>query len=380
MNDHAAILRSGRRLLALLTALVLVFSLFCCGAACADGAEGPTLAGAYEYRLDSGRLKYWLDLRGDALKLHCFFRSGEPQDYEVVYTLDLDTAEASDGVLSVREIRDENGRDLSAWFRSLELSLEGETLVMKVERDEKTLAGGADDNLLTGRYEMRPMRVEGASPAGAYESYAFYEGFGCYNGEGALKYYVEFSEEFRLHCFFRSGDPQWYERVYTLYPDWEAPSAQELTLRAVKDEGGNDLSDSFKRLHVLFGEDTLILEVERDESRLAGGGDDNLLSGTYELSRRVSARDRLAAALCPGVGPLTLCAQAQRYYEAGHGFYPPEAAYAENEDGTWTIHLYEIVDDGGGMLHTATSAWYTVDAQGVGSDDIFGEPVRLFGW
>ena len=37
----------------------------------------------------------------------------------------------------------------------------------------------------------------------------------------------------------------------------------------------------------------------------------------------------------------------------------------------------KIVNNGDGTYHTATSAWYTVDASGVGADDIFGDPVDL---
>ena len=66
-----------------------------------------------------------------------------------------------------------------------------------------------------------------------------------------------------------------------------------------------------------------------------------------------------------------LVAMARAYYEAQGGFFAPEADCTENEDGTYTIHLYEIVkDEEGDSWHTATSCWYTVDASGRGRDDI----------
>ena len=68
---------------------------------------------------------------------------------------------------------------------------------------------------------------------------------------------------------------------------------------------------------------------------------------------------------------------AQLYYYRHHNFYPPEADVEPNGDGTFSVHLYEIVDNGDGTYHTATSAWYTVDAAGIGADDLFGEPVDL---
>ena len=74
-----------------------------------------------------------------------------------------------------------------------------------------------------------------------------------------------------------------------------------------------------------------------------------------------------------------LAARAQRYYYESNGFFPPEAEVYDNGDGTYTIHLYEIVDLGKGFVHTATSAWYTVNAYGIGVDDIFGTPVSLAG-
>lgn len=73
-----------------------------------------------------------------------------------------------------------------------------------------------------------------------------------------------------------------------------------------------------------------------------------------------------------------LIAMARAYYEAQSGFFAPEAECAENEDGTYTIHLYEIVkNEGGDSWHTATSCWYTVDASGRGRDDITEAQITL---
>ena len=69
---------------------------------------------------------------------------------------------------------------------------------------------------------------------------------------------------------------------------------------------------------------------------------------------------------------------AQSYYERHNGFYPPlaDCTYDAGK-GTYTIHLYEMVDDGGGYSHTATSAWYEVNSQGIGTDTLFGTAVNL---
>ena len=167
---------------------------------------------------------------------------------------------------------------------------------------------------------------------------------------------------------FRSGEPTYYEEVYTLYPDWDAPTAQELTIRTVMDGYGNDISDYFESLRFLFSsENTAIMEVRRDEKTLAGGADDNLLSGEYVMKPRDNAVQT----------PEQLCRLAQDYYERHQGFYPQETEWIDNGDGSYTIHLYEIVNLDGGESHTATSAWYTVDSHGVGTNDITGEPVDL---
>ena len=98
------------------------------------------------------------------------------------------------------------------------------------------------------------------------------------------KYWIEFDGEFYLHCMFRSDSTEYEEVVYTLYPDWDAPCAQELTIRTVKDAQENDISDWFAYLHFWFSyENIVFMEVKRNESTLAGGPDNNLLSGDYVL-------------------------------------------------------------------------------------------------
>ena len=67
---------------------------------------------------------------------------------------------------------------------------------------------------------------------------------------------------------------------------------------------------------------------------------------------------------------------AQIYYFEHNGFFPPKADVERNADGSFTVHLYEVVKQDG-VSHTATSAWYTVDAYGSGTDDITGRSVEL---
>ncbi len=74
-----------------------------------------------------------------------------------------------------------------------------------------------------------------------------------------------------------------------------------------------------------------------------------------------------------------LCTAAKDYYQARSesGYRPPEASCTDNGNGTYIIHLYEIVDDGNGFSHSSTYAWYEVDSNGTGKDTILGKPVQL---
>ena len=68
--------------------------------------------------------------------------------------------------------------------------------------------------------------------------------------------------------------------------------------------------------------------------------------------------------------PEELCKLAQNYYFKKNDFYPPNADAKDNGDGTCTIRLYESICDEEGNTHTSTCGWYTVDACGIGTDDM----------
>ena len=119
-----------------------------------------------------------------------------------------------------------------------------------------------------------------------YQDWDYYNDYACMI-DGNLRYWIEFSDEFYLHCMFRSGSAEYREEVYTLYPDWDAPTAQELTIQKVTDAEGSDITDRFERLAFAFSsEDFVLMQVKRDESTLAGGAEDNILSGDYTFLPR----------------------------------------------------------------------------------------------
>lgn len=198
----------------------------------------------------------------------------------------------------------------------------------------------------------------------SFENWYRYSNY-AYEANGRVKYWLEFEDDFYLHCMFISGDPEYYQRVYTLYPDWENTTAQQLTIRRVVDEDGTELTSGFESMVFLFSSDDVIMQVTRDESTLAGGAGDNILTGEYTFRPREQKT------------PEQLCVMAQEYYERSFGYYPPEAIRTENGNGTITIQLFDIVTMNDGDSHTATSAWYTVDAYGIGTDDLSGKTVDL---
>ena len=122
----------------------------------------------------------------------------------------------------------------------------------------------------------------------------------------------------------------------------------------------------------------------RDESTLAGGAEDNILTGDYAMypvGVGINTATGRPAVRPEQSGPYSaeeLGRWAQISYFVNYGFFPPEAEVTKNSDGSFTIHLFEIVDLDG-LTHTATSAWYVVNAYGSGRNDITGERIELIG-
>ncbi|MCR5575588.1 MAG: hypothetical protein K6F56_01115 [Oscillospiraceae bacterium] len=323
-------------------------------------------APGYLYCLENGMPKYWLDFTGahaNDYVLHCYFRSSDPTFYESLYILDTDTAdfgEGEDDSATIHKVFDSHGLDHSDWFKKLVLRYENGEVVMDVKRNDKTLAGGGEDNLLTGKYTMEPVGVKAL--------YEYYE-------EDMLKYWLDTDGDdgdIELHAMFRSGEPSFHEEVFTIDMDTAVTDGGTITVGKIYNEKGKDVSKWFKSVTLTDVEGGFVMEVERDEKTLAGGPDDNILSGTYKFEAHTILRPLHEGPYTPA----ELCRWAQIYYFVNNGFYPPEADFEKNDDGSYSIHLYEIVNSGG-STHTATSAWYTVDEYGVGVDDIFGDAVIL---
>ena len=207
-------------------------------------------------------------------------------------------------------------------------------------------------------------------------NYKEYNGYGCYDQSGHLKYYIETGEDIRLHCFFQSGSPEYEEKVYTLHLPGGENTGRELVIAQITDENGQDLSDSFSMLKFVFEPEQVLLQVERKEERLAGGDSDNIQTGEYILLPLQEIPEKEEKVQAAPLESGELLAMARAGYEKETGFLAPEAECLDNGDGTYTIHLYEIVQEDGSW-HTATSGWYTVNAFGEGTDDVMGGQIQL---
>ena len=349
-----------------LLCLVLIFSLLLsplCYAA--ESGKGFMKEDAYVYTLDNGMPKYWLDLTGsiaDNPVLHCFFRSGDPNFYEVWYILERSNAYIGHDQAVFRTVYDQKGQDISQWFKKLSFSMDGDGIVMTVERNDSSLAGGGEDNLLSGSYTM--------SPAGVVRDFRYHQ------DDGMLKYWIDSDgEDLLLHAMFRSDTPIFKEEVFII----DHESAEEINEYSVNvgklfNSAGKDVSSWFSSFSLTLVQGAIIMNIIRDETTLAGGADDNFLTGVYLLEPYT----RLRPAENGPYSEEELGTWAQIYYFSQHGFYPLESDVVKNSNGSFTIHLYEVMDLDG-LKHTATSAWYTVDEYGVGTDDIAETTIRICG-
>ena len=97
-----------------------------------------------------------------------------------------------------------------------------------------------------------------------------------------------------------------------------------------------------------------------------GKGQDTMAGSSVDFTR-----------YCKVYTPEELCKLAQDYYYRMYDFYPPNASYTANTDGTYTICLFEIIKEDGNIEHSATFGWYTVDVCGMGQDDIMSQAVDI---
>ena len=203
---------------------------------------------------------------------------------------------------------------------------------------------------------------------------------------GMPKYWLDISgaadNRLALHCYFRSSDPTFYERSYYLDLSSAVNTENALEIHRVYDQDGADCSDSFRSMKLRFYLDGAVMTVERDEKTMTGGTEDNILTGSYRMKPVGVDTDSTGIQRRPRPvknGPFQadeLGEWARIDYFINTGFFPTMAEVTENQDGTFAVHLFEIVESDG-EKHMVSSARYTVDAYGEGKDDITKERVSL---
>lgn len=320
--------------------------------------------GAYVYTQDDGMLKYWIDLTGtvsDDVVLHCWFRSGDLTWYEKLYILEPEMKDIGKSVIEVNRITDLDGKDLTKGFKTLKVRIYSDHVSLVVKRDKKTLAGGGDDNILTGTYVMEPAAVT--------TSYEFR------NESGMLKYWLEPGDTaMELHAMFRSGDPEYYEQTFILDTENAVEDGEySLLIDKVLTEDGQDVSDWFTALTLTEVQGAYILNVKRDEKTLAGGAEDNILTGTYMFEPKTYLGPEKEGPYSPE----ELTSWARIRYFTENAYFPLEAAAEENPDDTVTVQLYEYAEAGERPAHRAVYALYTLDAYGNGFDAVTGDSIAL---
>lgn len=109
----------------------------------------------YAYSSADTKTKYTLHTK-DGFTLHCSFFSGEEQIYslQVVNARFLSNNKSLDTNIKVMKVTDANGTEITDSFKKFTFTFQPEQVLMQVERDEDTLAGGVSNNLVSGEYVL----------------------------------------------------------------------------------------------------------------------------------------------------------------------------------------------------------------------------------
>lgn len=211
-----------------------------------------------------------------------------------------------------------------------------------------------------------------------------YDGYAYSSPDTKTKYTLHTKDGFTLHCSFFSGEE---EQIYSL----QVVDARSLSnnksldtnikVMKVTDTNGTEITDSFKKFMFTFQPEQVLMQVERDEDTLAGSASNNLVSGEYVLSKEIvnsSEEPQITDTFTFKPYQIReLIAVSRWYYKQNNAYVPTEAEWKDNEDGTFTIQLYDNIQDDESTVHTATSAIYTVDRYGKGKEEVMFEEVEF---
>lgn len=110
-----------------------------------------------------------------------------------------------------------------------------------------------------------------------YDGYVYY-----LDNKKEHKNYLDTSSGLKLYyASYNGGADRWSEQYFTVDLDSAQISGSKLTAKKVTDSYGADKSASFKTLTFEFSDDYVVVFVDRDETKLAGGAGQNLEDGDY---------------------------------------------------------------------------------------------------
>ena len=320
-----------KRCLSLLLMFLIVLSL------ATPALAEKTISTAYIYYDEDGLPKYWLDFTGSAadnLVLHCYFETDSW--YESWYILDFNSAVANShqDTYRIENVYDSRGTDVSNWFRTISLEIDESLVRLYIERDPSTLAGGPTSTILDGLYEMTPATA-------------------------GIVYELIEDRQLKSWLVLNTGSAELnFADGTTWYLEPEGGEDYTVNVKRIVSQSGEEVP--FQSFTLTYVQGSMLLNAVVNEE----------FSGAFLYNPRVFLQRSNCSA--KEIGRM-----AQMYYYRHNSFYPPEADVEDKGDGSFSVHLYEIVNNGDGTYHTATSAWYTVDASGIGADDIFGNHVDL---
>ena len=118
-----------------------------------------------------------------------------------------------------------------------------------------------------------------ASAAGLDKLLSACDGYAFPQADG-VKYWLDTADGLKLHGWMTSGDPAWYEVVYTANLQKAEFADGVLRLTELTDRYGFPLR-ALRELRFAFEKDRVTMTADVDDKLLAGGAGDNLLGGEY---------------------------------------------------------------------------------------------------
>lgn len=182
------------------------------------------------------------------------------------------------------------------------------------------------------------------------------------NENDAILFYLDTRNGFDIHVI-TYDDLGAKEEVYIVDMQSLKKDGDGYEAEVIYNQDGADVSDYFAHMNIKFSLGFTEVEVKRDYDVHYESVNVSLIDGDYYFLEPFESQAYYDF----------MRTEALIYYRKKTGICPRNVTLDLYKDHTMSIHLFEIVDD-----HTATYAWYTVDFEGNGTDDMTGEEVHFF--